>query len=138
MNRIFSKVISGGHTGVDRANLNKGGESSMPVLDFRNKLISTIKKAPIPQGIRTETEFEKKFLIPVMLQVSLEFPGVRLYNHPWREMPSPKYPRRTEKNIRESDGTLVLTWGPITGGTALMVKLAGETPEALSYCGPIL
>ena len=46
--------------------------------------------------------------------------------YPLREMPSPKYPVRTEKNIRESDGTLVLTWGPVTGGTALTVKLAGK------------
>lgn len=46
--------------------------------------------------------------------------------YPLREMPSPKYPPRTEKNIRESDGTLVLTWGPVTGGTALTVKLAGK------------
>lgn len=41
-----------------------------------------------------------------------------------REMPSPKYPPRTEKNVRASDGTLILTWGPVTGGTALTVKLA--------------
>lgn len=46
--------------------------------------------------------------------------------YPLREMPSPKYPVRTEKNIRESDGTLVLTLGPVTGGTALTVKLAGK------------
>jgi len=44
--------------------------------------------------------------------------------YPLREMPSPKYPPRTEKNVRESDGTLILTWGPVTGGTALTVKLA--------------
>jgi hypothetical protein len=41
-----------------------------------------------------------------------------------REMPSPKYPPRTEKNGRASDGTLILTWGPVTGGTSLTVKLA--------------
>jgi len=44
--------------------------------------------------------------------------------YPLREMPSPKYPPRTEKNVRESDGTLILTWGHVTGGTALTVKLA--------------
>ena len=41
-------------------------------------------------------------------------------------MPSPKYPPRTDKNVRESDGTLILTWGPVTGGIALTVKLAGR------------
>lgn len=44
--------------------------------------------------------------------------------YPLREMPSPKYPVRTEKNVRESDGTLVLTWGPVSGGTAATVKYA--------------
>jgi hypothetical protein len=28
-----------------------------------------------------------------------------------RGMPSPKYTPRTEKNVRASDGTLILTWG---------------------------
>jgi hypothetical protein len=44
--------------------------------------------------------------------------------YPLRELPSPKYPPRTEKNVRASDGTLILTWGPVTGGTALTVKFA--------------
>ena len=44
--------------------------------------------------------------------------------YPLREMPSPKYPVRTEKNVREADGTLVFTFGPVTSGTALTVKLA--------------
>jgi hypothetical protein len=44
--------------------------------------------------------------------------------YPLREMPSPKYPPRTAKNVREADGTLILTWGPPTGGTALTINLA--------------
>ncbi len=44
--------------------------------------------------------------------------------YPLREMPSPRYPPRTAKNVREATGTLILTWGPPTGGTALTVKLA--------------
>ena len=31
---------------------------------------------------------------------------------------------RTEKNVLESDGTLILTWGKPRGGTALTLKLA--------------
>ncbi|MBA4395222.1 MAG: molybdenum cofactor carrier [Desulfobacca sp.] len=44
--------------------------------------------------------------------------------YPLKETNSPKYPIRTEKNIKESDGTLILTEGPIKGGTALTERLA--------------
>ena len=47
--------------------------------------------------------------------------------YPLQEMPSPKYPPRTAKNVREADGTVILTRGGTpTGGTALTVKLALE------------
>jgi predicted Rossmann-fold nucleotide-binding protein len=46
--------------------------------------------------------------------------------YPLSEMTSPKYSPRTEKNVKESDGTLIFSWGPVTGGTALTVKLAGK------------
>ncbi|GAB4335784.1 MAG: putative molybdenum carrier protein [Desulfobulbaceae bacterium] len=41
-----------------------------------------------------------------------------------REMRSPRYRDRTEKNIRESDGTLIVSFGPLTGGSALTEALA--------------
>ncbi len=44
--------------------------------------------------------------------------------YPLREMPSSRYSPRTAKNVREATGTLILTWGQPTGGTALTVKLA--------------
>ena len=44
--------------------------------------------------------------------------------YPLQETPSSDYRVRTEKNIEESDGTLVLAWGPPMGGTALTLKLA--------------
>jgi len=34
------------------------------------------------------------------------------------------YPPRTEKNILDSDGTLIITHGKLTGGSALTRKLA--------------
>lgn len=40
------------------------------------------------------------------------------------ETPRPDYAERTEWNVRDSDGTLVVTDGPPTGGTALTVTLA--------------
>lgn len=46
--------------------------------------------------------------------------------YPMTEMPSSLYPPRTEKNIKEADGTLILSFGPVTGGTALTVKLADK------------
>ena len=44
--------------------------------------------------------------------------------YPLRETPSADYPQRTEWNVRDSDGTLVLTRGRPSGGTALTIALA--------------
>jgi hypothetical protein len=44
--------------------------------------------------------------------------------YPLRETPSADYPQRTEWNVRDSDGTLVLTRGRPSGGTALTLTLA--------------
>jgi hypothetical protein len=44
--------------------------------------------------------------------------------YPLRETPSADYPERTERNVRDSDGTLVLTRGRPSGGTALTIALA--------------
>ncbi len=44
--------------------------------------------------------------------------------YPLQEHTSTKYPARTEANVRDSDGTLIFTYGEPTGGTALTVKLA--------------
>ncbi len=44
--------------------------------------------------------------------------------YPLRETPTARYPQRTEWNVRDSDGTLVLTWGAPRGGTALTIGLA--------------
>jgi Circularly permutated YpsA SLOG family len=41
------------------------------------------------------------------------------------ETPTAEYKQRTEWNVRDSDGTLILTQGEPTGGTALTIKLAG-------------
>jgi len=44
--------------------------------------------------------------------------------YPLTETASRAYPVRTEKNVAASDGTLILTGGPLKGGTALTVRLA--------------
>jgi hypothetical protein len=41
-----------------------------------------------------------------------------------QEMTTKSYPKRTEKNILDSDGTLIVSHGTISGGTALTRKLA--------------
>ena len=36
-----------------------------------------------------------------------------------REMPDKSYPKRTEQNVIDSDGTVIITRGKLTGGLAL-------------------
>ncbi|MFO7601761.1 MAG: putative molybdenum carrier protein [Candidatus Desulfacyla sp.] len=40
-----------------------------------------------------------------------------------QEMPTASYPKRTEQNVMDSDGTLILSHGKLTGGSALTMKL---------------
>jgi len=44
--------------------------------------------------------------------------------YPLVETPSSQYEERTEWNVRDSDGTLVLTWGPPSEGTGYTVFMA--------------
>jgi hypothetical protein len=44
--------------------------------------------------------------------------------YPLQETPTAVYAERTEWNVRDSDGTLVLAQGPVAGGTKLTVELA--------------
>ena len=39
-------------------------------------------------------------------------------------MPTASYPKRTEQNILDSDGTLIICHGKLTGGSALTRKMA--------------
>jgi hypothetical protein len=48
------------------------------------------------------------------------------------EMPTPSYAERTKKNIRESDGTLILSHGMLAGGSEFTRKMA------LKYQKPML
>lgn len=41
-----------------------------------------------------------------------------------QEMPTGQYSKRTEQNILDSDGTLIVSHGPLTGGSALTKELA--------------
>jgi hypothetical protein len=46
--------------------------------------------------------------------------------YPLQETPSADYAQRTEWNVRDSDGTLILSQGELTGGTAQTVELAAR------------
>ncbi|MBM4331707.1 MAG: molybdenum cofactor carrier [Deltaproteobacteria bacterium] len=50
--------------------------------------------------------------------------GIISTRYPMEETSSPEYPVRTEMNVEDSDGTLILTWGSPVGGTLLTLKLA--------------
>lgn len=47
-------------------------------------------------------------------------------HYPLTETSSPDYPERTERNVLEADGTLILTRGMPRGGTALTERLARQ------------
>lgn len=44
--------------------------------------------------------------------------------YPLRETPSEEYSQRTEWNVRDSDGVLILSYGTPTGGTALAIEFS--------------
>ena len=46
--------------------------------------------------------------------------------YPLQETPSSRYPQRTEGNVKDSDGTLVLYRELLTGGSAYTVELAQQ------------
>ena len=95
MDKIFSKIISGGQTGVERAALDVALELGLPCGGW------------CPKGRKAED-------------------GPIDPRYPLKETNSPNYPLRTEKNLREADGTLVLTKGAVSGGTVFTVWLAIE------------
>jgi hypothetical protein len=46
-----------------------------------------------------------------------------------KEMPTSSYPARTEKNVLDSDGTVIFSNGPLTGGSKLTQKLAKKNDK---------
>ena len=50
--------------------------------------------------------------------------GILPAKYELQEMPSSSYPKRTEQNILDSDGTLIICHGKLTGGSSLTRKVA--------------
>jgi len=59
--------------------------------------------------------------------------GVIPDRYPLRETPSSDPAQRTEWNVRDSDGTLILHRGPLSGGTALTADLVRRYGRALLH-----
>jgi hypothetical protein len=90
---IFSKIISGGQTGVNRAALDVAIEFGIPCGGW------------CPKGRRAE-----------------DGPIDRKY--PLKETKSQEYQFRSEANVIEADGTLILTIGRPMEGTAYTAQMA--------------
>ncbi len=52
--------------------------------------------------------------------------GVIPQRYPLRETPKTEYLQRTEWNVRDADGTLILNRGPMEGGTAETAAIASR------------
>ena len=90
---IFSKVISGGQTGVDRAALDVALKLGIPCGGW------------CPKGRKAED-------------------GPIDPKYPLKETKSAQYQFRTLANVMEADGTLILTFGTPSGGTAFTIEAA--------------
>jgi hypothetical protein len=44
--------------------------------------------------------------------------------YPLTEMPTAEYPPRTRRNVMDADGTLILFWRDLTGGTRETLRVA--------------
>lgn len=51
--------------------------------------------------------------------------------YPVQELASERYDVRTEANVKDSDGTLIFTYGPATGGTAFTLEVAQKLNKPL-------
>ena len=59
--------------------------------------------------------------------------GILPAKYKLKEMATASYPIRTEKNVIDSDGTLIFTHGALTGGSALTRKIANQHGRPCLY-----
>lgn len=90
------KIVSGGQTGADQGALAACRQKKFPYGGW------------VPKGRRTE-----KGKIP------------ERFNH-LRQHWSRHYPPRTEKNVADSDGTVIFTFGKPDGGSLLTIEFAKQ------------
>lgn len=68
----------------------------------------------IPKGRRTEN-------------------GILPDKYQLKEMPTASYPKRTERNILDSDGTLIFSRGALSRGSALTRRIAKKLDKPFMY-----
>jgi len=88
------RIVSGAQTGVDRAALDVALELGIPCGGW------------VPLGRIDESG-----------RIPDRYPNLR-------ETASADWDERTEANVRDSDGTLILSCGPLTGGSAYTERVA--------------
>ena len=88
------EIRSGGQTGIDRAALDTAIELGLPYGGW------------VPRGRRAEDG-----------TVPEQYSSLR-------ETASSEYDERTTQNVRDTDATLVLSWGPARGGTLRTIEAA--------------
>ncbi len=98
---MIEKIVSGGQTGVDRAALEVGMELGIRTGGW------------IPRGRRAEDG-----------RVPDRYEGLV-------ETHSEAYGCRTERNVRDSDATVIFTSGELMGGAALTAGLAPSSKKPL-------
>jgi len=91
---LIEKIVSGAQTGADRAALDVAAELGLAAGGW------------VPRGRRAEDG-----------TVPQHYEGLV-------EAESESYEDRTELNVRDSDATVIFSFGPPTGGSALTVRLA--------------
>lgn len=91
------RVVSGAQTGVDRAALDVALE------------LGILAGGWVPRG-----RLDEEGRIPD------RYPNLR-------ETPTSEWSERTEANVRDSDGTLILSRGPLTGGSRYTREVAERT-----------
>src|SRR5687768_17045759 len=94
---LVRKIISGSQTGVDRA-----------ALDFAIR-IGLPHGGKVPRGFAAEDGTVDRERYPGLVETPVADPDFR-----------------TEQNVRDSDGTLVITDGPLDRGTAVTIRWAEE------------
>ena len=92
----IQKIISGAQTGADRAGIDAAIEADVDYGGW------------VPKGWKDEDEI---------------IPGKYMQ---LKEMTRGDYPKKTEQNVIDSDGTLIFTYGQLTGGSALTRKFANQ------------
>ncbi|MEE8185195.1 MAG: putative molybdenum carrier protein [Thermodesulfobacteriota bacterium] len=63
--------------------------------------------------------------------------GIIPERYPLKETASDVYSQRTEWNVRDSDGTLIITYGKPSGGTALTIRFASEMDKPCLVLDPV-